>query len=186
MTANAVVDDAIAHPDHKSADEGGIVDGLEADGMLQADGEHPLDPPFAGAAQRNRGPDHDAEHARCRLDQRAVFGDHLGEEPEAPVSHQQPDQIAGGRRHPLEEPIQDRAALLQGHPRVGHDRPDPDIAEDVASPLQLDADGIDADPLASDLVAGLRVAPDEGGGNQRISGGDVISAGSPETGGSAR
>ena len=46
MAANAVVDDAIAHPDHKSADEGGIVDGLEPDGTRQADGEHPLDPPL--------------------------------------------------------------------------------------------------------------------------------------------
>ena len=36
MAANAVVDDAIAHPDLKSADEGGIVDGLEADWMRQA------------------------------------------------------------------------------------------------------------------------------------------------------
>src|ERR1039458_2281796 len=186
MAANAVVDDAIAHPDLKSADEGGIVDGLEADWMRQAHRQHPLDPPLGRPVEGHGGPRHDADDAGRRVDHDPVLGDHVRDEPEAPMSDEQPDQVAGGRRHPLEEPLHDRAAVFQGHPWVGHDRPDPRVAEDVASPLQLGADGVDTDPLTGDLVAGRRVAAGESGGHQLGSGGGVIAAGSPATGASAR
>src|ERR1019366_733467 len=122
MAANAVVDDAIAHPDLKSADEGGIVDGLEADWMRQAHRQHPLDPPLGRPVEGQGGPHHDADDAGRRVDHGPVLGDHVRDEPEAPMGDEQPDQVAGGRRHPLEEPLQDRAALFQGPPWVRSSR----------------------------------------------------------------
>src|SRR5487761_1102721 len=58
MSADAVVDDQVAHPDHQSPDEVGVVNGLDAHSPLEAAGERGLDPALGGLVEGYRGGDH--------------------------------------------------------------------------------------------------------------------------------